>query len=144
MTWNINPRTAMVTALAAGGLQPAAGLAPGDPNVTALDLPENKGLQTIAPAGTLTVTWPAAPTRGQVNAVGFFSTDPANTQVQSLVNGVPVEPFLADFGAIGPMETPDPLAVPIPLAAGDVFTLILTNLSGVNVDMQARTQGWIV
>ena len=144
MPWLINPRTAMVTALAAGGLQPNPNLAPGDPNLTALDLPENKGLQTIAPAAALTITWPAAALRGQVNAIAAFSTDPANTQIVTLVNGAPVEPYLADFGAIGDMENPTPLAIPIMLEAGDVFSLVMTNLSGVNVDMQARTQGWIV
>lgn len=144
MPWNINPRTAMVTALAAGGLQPNPAILPGDPNLTALDLPENKGLQTIAAAGTLTVAWPAAPTRGQVNAIAAFSTDPANTRIETRVNGVAVQPYLADFGAIGDMEQPTPLATPIVLAAGDVFSLVMTNLSAGNIDMQARTQGWIV
>jgi hypothetical protein len=144
MPWLINPRTAMVTALAAGGIQPNPNLLPGDPNLTALDLPENKGLQTIAAAGTLTITWPAAPTRGQVNAIAAFSTDPANTQIETRVNGVAVEPYLADFGPIGTMEQPTMLSVPIVLEAGDVFELVMTNLSAGNIDMQARTQGWIV
>lgn len=143
MPWIINARTAMVTALAAGGLQPAAGLAPGDPSITITDLEDSTLQQTLAAGGTLSFPWPAVLTLGQVNGLGFFSADPANTQLDTRINGVPVRPFIAHLGAIGSIENPFLLSSPIVLQAGDVFDVLLTNLDPVNpIQVQVRTIGW--
>lgn len=141
--WRINARTAMVTALAAGGLQPAAGLAPGDPAITITDLEASTLQQSLPAGGTLAFAWPAIVSAGQVNGIGFFSADPANTQLDTRVNGVAVPPFIAHFGAIGSIEQPFILPSPIVLVAADVFDVLLTNLDPVNpILVQVRTIGW--
>lgn len=133
---------AVTTALAAGGAVFDANTPP--PNAVPLDFPVNKIPTSIAPAGSLLITWPAmgASEFGLVTALGVSTTDAQNTRISTQVDGVAVAPLIASFGAVGPMDTPTPFAVPIRLGPGQVFSLLMENVGAVAIDMAARILGW--
>lgn len=142
--YNVPTMVAVTTALAAGGaLFLGVGVAP--PGAQAVDLPVSRIPQTVAGGGQLLITWPAlgAAEFGVVTAMGLSTTDLANTRVTTRVNGVTVAPYNQVIGAIGTLDAPTPLPAPVELRPGDTFSVLMENLSGVNVDMIVRTQGWI-
>lgn len=133
---------AVTTALASGGAVFDAGTPP--PSAIPLDLPVNKIPASIAPAGSLLTTWPAmGPGEfGLVTALGISTSDAANTRISTRVDGVAVPPLIASFGAVGTLDAPTPLAVPIRLGPGQVFSLLMENVGAGAIDMAARTLGW--
>lgn len=133
---------AVTTALASGGAVFDGGTPP--PGAIPIDLPIDKLPQSIAPAAALTVTWPAmgATEFGLVTALGISTSDAVNTRITTQVDGVAVPPLIASFGAVGTLDNPTLLAVPVRLGPGQVFSLLMENISGAAIDMAARTLGW--
>lgn len=133
---------AVTTALASGGAVFDANTPP--PSAVPLDFPVNQIPQSIAPAGSLLITWPAmgASEFGLVTALGISTTDAANTRITTQIGGVAVPPLVAAFGAVGSLVAPTPLAVPIRLGPGQVFSLLMENVGAAAIDMAARTLGW--
>lgn len=133
---------AVTTALSSGGAVFDADTPP--PNAVPLDFPVNKIPQSIAPAGSLLITWPAmgASEFGLMTSLGVSTSDAQNTRISTQVDGVAVAPLVASFGAVGTMDAPTPLAVPIRLGPGQVFSLLMENVGGLAIDMAARTLGW--
>jgi hypothetical protein len=141
--YNVPVTVAVTTALAAGGVLIGGDVPP--PSAVPIDLPVDKTPQTVAIGGTLTITWPAmgASEFGMVTAIGITTTDAVNTRVTTRVDGVSVPPYQASIGAIGTMDNPTQLPVPIRLGPGQVFSFFMENINaGATVDMNARTQGW--
>lgn len=135
---------AVTTALAAGGalLTGAPGVAP--PGAIPLDQPTDRRTVAVAGGGSLTITLAAIPAgqHGSIVALGFTSSDFTNTRITTRVNGVSVPPEQSALGAQGTMQAPNTLGAPINLSPGDVFSVLMENLSGLNVDMAARIIGW--
>lgn len=133
---------AVTTALASGGAVFDANTPP--PNAVPLDFPVNKIPQAIAPGGSLLITWPAmgASEFGLVTALGISSDDLTNTRITTQVGGVAVAPLVQSFGAVGTMDAPTPLPVPIRLGPGQVFSLLMENVGAAPINMAARTLGW--
>jgi len=143
MPYYVPVNVAVTTALAAGGvLFGGGGAAP--PGATPVDLPVNRVPVSVAAGGQLLITWPAVPAnqQGLVTAIGVAAADFANARITTRVGGVAVAPLVQVFGAVGPLEAPTPLAVPIRMAAGQVFSLLIENVGGAPQDMAARTLGW--
>jgi hypothetical protein len=140
--YHVPVMVAVTTALASGGAQFDADSPP--PNAVPLDLPTDKLPQTIAPAGSHVVTWPAmgATEFGLVTALGISSDDLVNTRITTRIDGVAVPPLIASFGAVGTMDDPTILSVPIRLGPGQVFSLLMENVGAANILMAARTLGW--
>lgn len=134
---------AVTTALAAGGvLFGGGGVAP--PDAVPIDLPVDRTPTTVAAGGSLTITWPAmgAAQFGMVTAIGVSTGAIDTTRITTRIDGVSVPPFELVFGAIGTLEAPTVLSAPIQLGPTQVFSLLLENTSGGNVDIAARTMGW--
>lgn len=133
---------AVTTALASGGAVFDADTPP--PSAVPLDFPVNQIPQSVAPAGSLLVTWPAmgASEFGLVTALGISTTDAANTRISTQIDGVAVPPLVQSFGAVGSLVAPTPFAVPIRLGPGQVFSVLMENVGAVAIDMAARTLGW--
>lgn len=140
--YHVPSTVAVTTALAAGGVLIGSGSPP--PSAVPIDLPVSRIATTVAGGGSLTITWPAmgASEFGAVTAIGVSSSDVANTRITTRVDGVSVPPLQAVIGPVGTMENPTLLPAPIRLGPAQVFSLFLENLSGVNVDIAARTLGW--
>jgi hypothetical protein len=141
--YHVPTGVAVTTALAQGGVFfGAGGIAP--PGAVPLDQPVDRRTVVVAGGGSLTVTLAAVPAgqRELITALGFTSSDFTQTRITTLVNGIAVPPLLAELGAQGTLQVPTPLAAPIILGPGDVFSILMENLSGVNVDMAARILGW--
>lgn len=140
--YRVPAMVAVTTALASGGAVFDNDTPP--PDAVPLDLPVDKLPQTIAPAGSHVVTWPAmgATEFGLVTALGISTTDAVNTRITTRVDGVAVPPLVASFGAVGTMDAPSPFAVPIRLGPGQVFSVLMENVGAAGVDMAARTLGW--
>lgn len=140
--YHVPVMVAVTTALASGGAIFDANTPP--PNAVPLDFPVNKIPQSIAPAGSLLITWPAmGPSEvGQVTAAGISTSDAQNTRISTQVNGVAVPPLIASFGAVGTMDAPTLFGAPIRLGPGQVFSLLMENVGAVAIDMAARTLGW--
>lgn len=133
---------AVTTALASGGAVFDGNTPP--PNAVPLDFPVNKIPQTIAPGGSLLITWPAmgATEFGLVTALGISTDDAVNTRISTQIDGVAVAPLIASFGAVGTMDNPTPFAVPIRLGPGQVFSVFMENVGANPINMAARTLGW--
>jgi hypothetical protein len=141
--YNVPTGVAVTTALAAGGfLFGGGGAAP--PGAIPIDQPTDRRTVAVAGGGSLTITLAAIPAtqKGLIAALGFTSTDFTNTRITTRVNGVAVNPFIATLGAQGTLQAPTSLGAPIVLSPADVFSILMENLSGVNVDMAARIIGW--
>jgi hypothetical protein len=133
---------AVTTALASGGAVFDANTPP--PSAIPLDFPVNQLPQSIAGGGSLIITWPAmgASEFGLVTALGISTTDAVNTRITTRVDGIAVPPLVAAFGAVGSLTDPTPFPVPIRLGPGQVFSLLMENISGIAIDMAARSLGW--
>lgn len=140
--YRVPTMVAVTTALAAGGTLFDSDSPP--PNAIPIDLPVNRVPAAVAGGGQLLITWPAMGVGelGQVAKIGVSTDDAANTRITTRVDGVAVAPYNAVFGAVGSMENPTALAVPIRLGPGQVFSLLLENISGVAVNIAGRTMGW--
>jgi hypothetical protein len=143
--YRVPTAVAVTTALAAGGVLFGSGGA-SPPGAVPLDEPTDRRTTVIPGAGSLTVTLAAVPAgqREFITALGFTSSDFTSTRITTRVNGIAVPPLIAELGAQGTLQVPTPLAAPIILGPGDVFSILMENLSGVNVDMAARILGWRV
>jgi hypothetical protein len=136
-------RVATTTALAVGGLQPVGGLPPIPPTASFQDI-FNTTAVTLVPAAQSLVAWAAVPggQQGVVTHLALFSTDPTVVTYQTRVNGVGVSPYTtAHLGSLGMLLTPFPLPQAIPLRAGDVFDIVVTNTGAANIDFQTRSMG---
>lgn len=136
-------RVATTTALAVGGLQPVGGLPPIPPNASFQDI-FNTTVVTLAPAASSIVAWAAVPAgqQGLVSHLALFSTDPTVVTYQTRVNGIGVSPYAAaHLGSLGTLLTPFQLPQAIPLNAGDVFDIVVTNTGAANIDFQTRSMG---
>ena len=133
---------AVTTALASGGAVFDDDTPP--PNAVPLDFPVNKIPQAIAAGGSLLITWPAmgASEFGLVTALGISTDDAANTRISTQIGGVAVPPLVQSFGAVGTMDNPTPIAVPIRLGPGQVFSLLMENVGAAPINMAARILGW--
>jgi hypothetical protein len=112
---------------------------------TPLDAPVDRRLTSVAGGGALTLTLPAVPAgqRGVITALGITASNFLVLRTTTRVNGLAVAPMVALLGvAGGPLQTPDPLAAPIALAAGDVFSLLLENTGVPAMDLAGRILGW--
>jgi hypothetical protein len=140
--YNVPTTVAVTTALAAGSALFGGSVVP--PNAVPVDLPVSRIPVSVAGGASLTITWPAiaASGQGQVTAIGISTSDAQNTRITTQIDGVAVPPYQATIGAIGSMDDPTLLSVPIRLAAGQVFSLLLENISGAAIDLAARTMGW--
>lgn len=139
--WQVPTQVAITTALAQGGALTPGGLVPSNPNP--VDQPVVKTGLILPASGTLTIILPAVPAGrvGQIISLGLDSSDVNNTRVTTRVNGVAVPPIIAGIGSIGTSLAPTPLGAPIRLAAGDVFSLFLENLSAVDIQVTPRILG---
>ncbi len=79
---------------------------------------------------------------GQVTAIGISTTDAVNTRITTRINGGAVPPLQAVIGAVGSLDNPTLLAVPVKLGPTQVFSLLMENIGAGNIDMAARTLGW--
>lgn len=142
MPYHVPTMVAVTTALAAGGAVFGGETPP--PGALGVDLPVDRTPQTIAGGGSYLVTWPAmgASEFGQVVRIGISTTDAVNTRTTTRVDGVAVDPYQLTIGAIGSLDDPTLMANVINLKGGQVFSLLMENLSGGNIDMAARTMGW--
>ena len=134
---------AVTSALAAGGGFVGTAAPPG---AEAIDLPVDRTPQTVAAGGQLLVVWPAmgAAEAGAVTALGVSTTDVATTEMTTRIDGIQAGPFNNTIGAAGTLDAPTPLAAPIILGAGQVFSVLLENTSALPQDMSVRTLGWRV
>lgn len=109
-----------------------------------VDLPVNRTPIAVPAAGSLIVTWPAIPqgATGVCRRIGLSSSDFANTQLTTRINGNPVPPFGGLIGVVGPLEAMIDLTAPVIIRSGDVFSVLLVNLGGAVVTMMVRTTGW--
>lgn len=139
--WQVPTQVAVTSALAQGGTLLPGGLPPASP--VAMDQPATRQGLTLPASGTLTITLPAiaAGRQGTITALGLDTGDAANTRITTKVNGVAVPPEVNTIGSIGTSLAPVALATPINLAAGDVFSLFLENLSAADIVVQPRIIG---
>ena len=139
--WQVPTQVAVTSALAQGGVLLPTGLPPASP--VAFDQPATRSGLILPASGTLTITLPAiaAGRRGTVTALGLDSSDVLNTRITTRVNAVAVPPEILAIGSIGTSLAPVALATPINLAAGDVFSLFLENLSAADIQVQPRIIG---
>lgn len=142
MPYHVPTMVAVTTALAAGGALFGGDTPP--PGALGVDLPVDRTPQSVAGGGSYLVTWPAmgASEFGQVARIGISTSDAVNTRTTTRVDGVAVDPYQLTIGAIGTLDNPTPMANIINLKPGQVFSLLMENLSGVAVSMAARTMGW--
>lgn len=142
ISYRVPTMVAVTTALAAGGALFSGSTPP--PSAVPLDLPVNRLPSTIAAGGSLTITWPAmgASELGQVTAIGVSTSDAVNTRITTRIDGAAVPPLQAVIGAVGSLDNPTLLAVPVKLGPTQVFSLLMENISAGNIDMAARTLGW--
>lgn len=142
ISYRVPTMVAVTTALAAGGALFSGSTPP--PSAVPIDLPVNRIPATIAAGGSLTITWPAmgASELGQVTAIGVSTTDAVNTRITTRINGGAVPPLQAVIGAVGSLDNPTLLAVPVKLGPAQVFSLLMENIGAGNIDMAARTLGW--
>lgn len=143
MPYCVPTAVVVTTALAVGG----AYFGPGGiaaPDAEPFDEPVDKLPQSVAAGGQYLVTLAAiaAGQQGMVTALGVTVSDATVAEITTRVDGVAVPPLSAVLGAVGPMETPTPLASPIPLGPGQVFSLLIENTGAVNIDIAARVLGW--
>lgn len=139
--WQVPTQVAITTALAQGGTLLPTGLPPSSP--VPFDLPATRTGLTLPAGGTLTITLPAiaAGRQGTVTALGLDTSDAVNTRVTTRRNAVAIPPEVLTIGSIGTSLAPVPLATPITLAAGDVFSLFLENLSAADITVGPRIIG---
>jgi hypothetical protein len=141
--YHVPIRVATTTALAAGGLQPVAGLPPALAGAAFQDV-FTSSAQTLAAGASQTVSWPAVPAgqRGIVQALALTSSDPTVVTYQTTKNGVGVSPYpTAHLGSLGTLLNPFTLPTGIPLVAGDVFAIVVTNTGGAPITFQVRSIG---
>jgi hypothetical protein len=139
--WQVPTQVAITTALAQGGALTPGGLLPSNPG--AVDQPTLRNALTLPASGTLTITLPAiaAGRVGSITALGLDTSDVNNTRITTRVNGVAVPPEVAVIGPLGTALNPVLLGAPIRLAAGDVFSLFLENLSAADIQVGPRIIG---
>jgi hypothetical protein len=139
--WQVPTQVAVTSALAQGGTLLPTGLPPSSP--VAFDQPATRAGLTLPAGGTLTITLPAiaAGRRGTITALGLDTGDVLNTRITTKVNGIAVPPEILAIGSIGTSLVPIALGTPINLAAGDVFSLFLENLSAADIQVQPRIIG---
>jgi hypothetical protein len=143
MPYKIPQRVATTTALAAGGMQPVAGLPPIPASAAFQDI-FTAALQMLAPGASVAVAWPAVPAgqSGFVTALAFASSDPTVVTYQTRVNGIGKGPYAtAHLGDLGTIVAPFFLPVGIKLAAGDVFDIFVTNTGAAPITFQTRALG---
>jgi hypothetical protein len=141
--YRVPQRVATTTALAAGGLQPVAAFPPLT-GVQAFQDIFNSSPVALAGGASIAVAWPAVPAgqRGLVVALAWTSSDPTVTTYQTRKNGVGVIPYATGhLGDLGLLTSPFPLIIGIPLNAGDVFDIFVTNTGGVGITFQTRALG---
>lgn len=141
--FRIPVRVATTTALAAGGLQPVAGLPPIPPSAAFQDIFTTTA-QILAAGANQVVAWGAVPAgqSGVVTHLALTSSDPTTVTFQTRVNGVGRGPYaVAHLGSLGSLLVPFLLPEGVPLIAGDVFDLRIVNGSGVPIDFQVRSMG---
>jgi hypothetical protein len=141
--YRIPQRVATTTALAAGGLQPIAGFPPLS-GVQAFNDVFNTTPVALAPGASIAVAWPAVPVgqRGLVVALAWTSSDPTVVTYQTRKNAVGVLPYATGhLGDLGLLTSPFSLVIGIPLTAGDVFDLFVTNTGAAGITFQTRSLG---
>lgn len=143
MPYKVPVRVATTTALAAGGLQPIAGLPPIPANAAFQDI-FTAALQTLNAGLSVSIAWPAVPAgqTGLVTALAFASSDPTVVTYQTRVNGIGKGPYsVAHLGDLGQITNPFVLSPGVKLAAGDVFDILVTNTGAVPITFQTRALG---
>jgi hypothetical protein len=81
---------------------------------------------------------------GAVTALGISTTDVPTTEMTTRIDGIQAGPFNNTIGTAGTLDAPTPLAAPIILGPGQVFSVLLENTSALPQDMSVRTLGWRV
>jgi hypothetical protein len=112
---------------------------------TPIDQPVNRVPVAIAAGGQLVIALPIVPVGGQqaITALGIVSSDYAAIRTSTRINGIAVAPLMLSIGAQGTLQEPTPFGSPLLCVGGDVFDVLLENISGLAITATARIVGWI-